>query len=318
MRVSLYTEEDAEAWDGLAADAPMATLLHTRRYLSYHGERFRDASLLLTDEKGRLAGLFPAAVDPNDEGRVVSHPGVTYGGVVHDGRLHGARMVEALEALRDHYAGRGFKTLRYKAVPHIYHQVPSADDLYALFRLGARRYRCDLSSAIDLERRPAPSERRRRGAKKATAAGVELREGAEFVGPLWRVLEENLARKHGTSPVHTAAEIERLHSLFPDEIVFVAALVGGRVEAGVVLFATPRVLHAQYIASSGAGQELCALDATFEHCIARARERRARFFDFGISNEDEGRRLNAGLHQFKTEFGAGGVAHEFYELDLGA
>ena len=50
--------------------------------------------------------------------------------------------------------------------------------------------------------------------------------------------------------------------------------------------------------------------------VAEARARGACYFDFGISNEDEGRVLNEGLYRFKYEFGAGSAVHEFYELDL--
>src|SRR5713101_8013590 len=148
MQLFPAADLDPVLHDEFVARAPMATLLHTRSYLSYHGERFRDVSVWLMDEKERLAGVFPAAIDPTDDKCVVSHPGVTYGGIVHVGRLRGERMIEALNALCRHYAQDGFETLRYKAVPYIYHRAPSNDDLYALFRLGARRYRCDLSSTI--------------------------------------------------------------------------------------------------------------------------------------------------------------------------
>jgi hypothetical protein len=307
---------DAEQHDALVARAPMGTFLHTRRFLSYHGDRFRDLSLAFLDEGERLIAVLPAAVDPGDERCVVSHPGATYGGIVHDGRLRGGRMIEAFEALRRHYADAGFERLRYKAVPHIYHRVPAGDDLYALFRLEARRYRCDLSCSIDLATGPAPTERRRRSLKKARKAGVEVRTGAELIAPLWRVLEENLAREHGAKPVHAEGEMRRLHALFPDAIEFVAGLVDEEVVAGVVLFVTPTVMHAQYICSSDAGYRVSALDAIFQHSIEAAQSRGARYFDFGTSNEREGRHLNEGLFQFKSEFGGGGVPHEYYELDL--
>ena len=72
----------------------------------------------------------------------------------------------------------------------------------------------------------------------------------------------------------------------------------------------------QYIASSEVGYTLCALDAIMENCINKAVEHGAKYFDFGASNENEGRRLNEGLYQFKCEFGGGGVAYEAYELNL--
>src|SRR4051812_28533721 len=139
MEVTAFTPDDAARWDELVARAPMATFLHTRRFLSYHGDRFEDASALVLDEQGELAGVLPAAIDPEDRQRVVSHPGATFGGLVHDGRLSGDRAQDALAAVCAHYAGRDLKVLRYGPVPHIYHRSPSADDVWALAELGAQR-----------------------------------------------------------------------------------------------------------------------------------------------------------------------------------
>lgn len=316
MQLSLYSETDATAWDDLVGRAPMATFLHTRRFLAYHRHQFQDLSLVLRDDRQHVTGLFPAAVDPAGPRRVVSHPGITFGGLLHADELHGERMLEALTAVRDFYAAQGFESLRYKAVPYIYQQAPSGDDLYALFRLGALRARCDLSCAIDLAHRRTASSRRKRGLKKALKQGVEVASGAEFIDRLWPVIEDNLERKLGGKPVHTAAEIKYLHELFPANIKFVVGLFAGELVAGITLFVSPAVARAQYIASSMVGYDVCALDAIFEHAIAAAQADGRRYFDFGTSNQNEGRDLSASLYQFKAEFGGGGVVHEFYDLDL--
>lgn len=294
----------------------MATFLHSRRFLSYHGDRFTDYSLLIRDSGSRLVGVVAAAVDPADDRRILSHPGITYGGVVHHGRLAGAAMIDAISYLREHYGRQGFKALRYKAVPTIYHQRPSADDEYALVNLGARLYRCDLSCAIDLATRGPRSERRRRGERRSVERGVELVASPQHMDALWPVLEENLATRYGVRPTHSVDEMRLLLSLFPESIEIVTAHLGGAVVAGVVLFKTRRVVHAQYIASSQEGRRVAALDALLENCIREATSSGARFFNFGISTEVNGRRLNAGLYKFKSEFGGGGVVHEFYELEL--
>jgi hypothetical protein len=318
VKVHPYTPAADEAWDALVARSTGGTFLHSRRFLSYHGARFRDVSLLLREGADRLSAVLPAAVDPGDPACVTSHPGITYGGLVHDGRLVGARMIAGLRAIAAHYAAQGFGALRYKVVPSIYHRTPSQDDLYALFRLGATCYRRDLSSAVDLAGEPRFSARRRRGARKARQAGVEVSEGIEWTEPLWPVLEENLAAEHQVRPVHSAGEIRQLHAWFPDDISVVVARAGGAVIAGVVLFWSERVCHAQYIATSPAGRAAAALDLLLQHCIDRARRLGRRFFDFGISTEQAGQVLNDGLYTFKAEFGGGGVAHDFYELALGA
>jgi lipid II:glycine glycyltransferase (peptidoglycan interpeptide bridge formation enzyme) len=63
-------------------------------------------------------------------------------------------------------------------------------------------------------------------------------------------------------------------------------------------------------------RKVSALDAVFDGAIIDANRAGVRYFDFGTSNEDEGAVLNEGLYRFKAEFGGGGVAHEFFELDL--
>ena len=289
----------------------------TRRYLSYHVDRFQDISLVIKDNKNKVVGLFPAAIYPANTLRVVSHPGLTYGGILHTGSLNGENMLLALVAVCVHYASLGMETLRYKSVPNIYHRIPSADDSYALFQLGATRYRCDLSCVIDLDNPTQPSQRRQRGLKKALKNGVQVKFGVEFAEQLWSVLEDNLKKKHGAKPVHTFEEIILIHSLFPENVEFAIALYNSQVVAGVVLFSTPTVLHTQYIASSATGYKLCALDAVIQSCINKAKSDRKRYFSFGTSNEEEGKYLNMGLYQFKSEFGASGLVHEFYEINLG-
>ncbi len=315
LSVRPYCTTDADAWDDFCAGALQSTLLHTRRFLSYHGDRFADRSLIIEDED-KCVGLFPAALNFGDATCVVSHPGITYGGVLHQGGLRGERMVAALAEICRHYRAQGQEKLTYKVVPSFYHRAPAQDDLYALCRLGAVRRRCDLSCTIDLQHRLSVSERRRRGLKKARKTGVEIVEGRQHLSALWEVLTENLARKYGVNPVHSLEEIVLLAGRFPDHIRCVCARLDGRVIAGVLLFITPTAQHAQYIASSDKGYEASALDLLFEYSIETAGDQGIRWFDFGISNENQGMALNDGLYRFKSEFGGGGAVHEFYELNL--
>lgn len=315
LSVRPYSTTDADAWDDFCAGALQSTLLHTRRFLSYHGNRFTDRSLIIEDED-KCVGLFPAALSPSDTTCVVSHPGITYGGVLHQGSLCGERMVAALTEICRYYRAQGKEKLTYKAVPSLYHRAPAQDDLYALFRLGAVRRRCDLSCTIDLQHRLPVSERRRRGLNKARKIGVEVVEGSQHLPALWEVLTENLARKHGVNPVHSLEEILLLAGRFPDHIRCVCARLDGRVIAGVLLFITPTAQHAQYIASSDKGYEVAALDLLFEYSIETAGDQGTLWFDFGISTENQGMVLNDGLFRFKSEFGGGGAVHEFYELNL--
>lgn len=315
LSVRPYSEKNSHEWDSFCIKANQATFLHTRRFLSYQGDRFTDCSLLI-EKDGCLVGVFPAAVHPQNARIVVSHPGVTYGGVIHAGELRGERMLDTMVVILEYFARQGFFQLIYKAVPSFYHLRPSQDDLYALFRLGAVRTRCDISSTIDLANRGKISERRRRGLKKALKHGVTITSETKFLPELWDVLSDNLERKHGATPVHTLAEMTELIDRFPENIHCICGTFKEQIVSGTLIFSTTTADHAQYIASSDRGYELSALDAVFDHCIGSAIRMGKRWFDFGISSESGGKILNEGLYGFKTEFGAGSFVHEFYEIDL--
>lgn len=316
MRIRPYHPVDDASWDAVISRSWNGTFLHTRKFLSYHGDRFTDVSVMVEDDKKGLLGVFPAALDPEDERTVVSHPGVTFGGIIHAGELQGGRMIEVLQGLVDYYRASGHDRLVYKAVPYIYHRVPSSDDSYALFRVEARRFRCDLSATIDLHDRQPLDKARRYCLRKATQLGLGVVRGGEFLPSMWAILEENLSSRHGVQPVHSLAEIQELQNRFSDEIECVAASLNGEVIAGVVLFHTSAVTHTQYIAANAKGRDTFAQDLLFDDCLTKAALLGRRYFDFGISNEQGGAVLNQGLYKFKTDFGGGGVVHEFYELKL--
>lgn len=314
--VRAYEPGRDAAWDDLVSRSCNGTFLHSRRFISHHGDRFRDRSLVIEDRRARIVGVFAAAEDPGDPRTVVSHPGLTYGGVVHDGSVRGASMIGVLEGVAAHYRELGYRRLRYKAIPPIYHSAPAQDDLYVLFRLGARRYRSDLAAAIDLANRGPVQQRRARSRRRAEAAGVRTEQDWKEIGAFWRILELNLSRRHGASPVHSLAEIQLLRERFPDEILLIAAKVGEVPVGGVVLFAAGPVLHMQYTATTDDGRAACATDLTMEHAIALGGQRGDRYFDFGTCTLDQGQTLDQDLYDFKASFGAAGVVYDHYELDL--
>src|SRR5204862_427473 len=83
----------------------------------------------------------------------------------------------------------------------------------------------------------------------AAKNGVEVSESSDFetfMGIEARVLAE----RHGARPVHTAAELTMLASRFPENIRLFAAHRAGRMIAGVVVYASGRVAHAQYIGAT--------------------------------------------------------------------
>lgn len=313
MKIVPYMPENAEVWDSFIKNCPMATFLHSRRFLSYHGERFNDVSLMFFDE-GKLRAVLPAAANADS---VISHSGATYGGIMHDGWLHGNRMLAALSLAATHYASGGFKKLHYKPVPFIFQQRVYQDDIYALFRLGAVRVRSDLSTAINL-RQPGRISSGRKGSRdKSRRAGVCMVDAKNDIGGVWNLIRDNLQRKHSLLPTHSAQELQLLAELFPKNIFFRAAKLHGEGDmlAAGVLFKCNNAIHTQYLAASESGRAVCALDGLIFGMIEELSSE-TEWFSFGVSTENGGQVLNQSLYEFKQRFGGSGVVHDFYVIEL--
>jgi hypothetical protein len=317
VEVRPYEPRDADAWDKLVRRSWNGTLLHTRRYVETFGARFADASLVVRDRGRGVVGVLPAARHVTDAAMAESHPALGYGGLVHDGSVRGPAMLAALEQVAERLFHDGFETLRYKATPAVYHSVPSGDDLYGLYRMGAGRSRCDLSSVVDLAGRPERARRRERSLAKAERAGLRVRYGAAELDAFWPVLTGRLAGKHDAEPLHTLEQLREVAALFPGEVDCVTARLGAETVAGVVRVRTGPVDHLQYIAASERGYEVSALDLLLERCLADASVARARYVSFGNSTLYGGRVFNENLYAFKSGFGAGSVVYEAYDLRLG-
>jgi hypothetical protein len=301
-----YTERDFDTWNRFVAESKNGTFLFHRDYMDYHRNRFADFSFLIFDEQGNLVALLPAN---GSGGELHSHGGLTYGGVISDSRMTTIRMVHLFENLLAHLASTGVGALHYKVVPRIYHKLPADEDQYALFLNGAELKRRDVLSVVSPGSAGPVQKRRSRGSDSATRAGVTVEE-SEDLAAFWAILEDNLRERYSRKPVHTLDEIELLRRRFPENIRLFVARANGRVAGGTLVYLSDQVAHAQYIASDRIGRELCVLDLLFLSLIEKLRG--PRYFDFGISTEAEGTRLNRGLIEYKEGFGARAVAHDHY------
>ena len=311
MKLQPYYPSLCRAWNDFVIRSKNATFMLHRNYMEYHSDRFKDCSLLVYDDKDRLIALFPA----NDEGEVVcSHRGLTYGGLLMDERMTLPLALRVFEALVEELRRHGFRKLIYKTIPTIYHTVPAEEDRYALFRLGAHLYRRDTLTVIDYRHRLKYQERRRRQIKKAMRKGLSVRRSNDLE-QFWQILTHNLLARYKVKPVHTIEEIRLLQSRFPDNIQLFASYIGEKMLAGAVAYVSRDVCHIQYNAASEEGKQCGALDIVLDFMIQHFADK-VRYFDFGISNEEEGRYLNTGLDEYKEGFGGRTVVHDFYELPL--
>lgn len=311
FEIRRYTEADKAAWDYFVAQSKNGTFLFFRNYMDYHADRFADFSLMFYLDDALFA-LLPA----NVEGTTFwSHRGLTYGGVIMSERTTAAKIQQLFSELNVFLREQGFRKVVYKPVPHIFHTIPSEEDLYSLFSVcQAHIIDRSISSTIDLSQPLKWNRDRRYGVNKAFNHGVRVGESIDWAG-FWQVLEFNLMKKYGSKPVHTLQEIQLLHSRFPENIRLFTAEKDGQVLGGTVIYSTTMVTHTQYISASMEGKQLRVIDALFDYILHDC-EWNTRYFDFGTSNEEDGRILVEQLIYQKEGFGGRGVCYDWYEWEV--
>lgn len=312
FEIKRYTAEDQATWDRFTMQSKQGTFLLQRAYMDYHHDRFADHSLMVF-RHGKLYALLPA----NKEGRTLySHQGLTYAGLLTTEKGSAEDICQLFVALKEYLREHGFDRLIYKPVPWIYHQLPAEEDLYALFQTGNPQIIArNIAAVIDLKHPLKWYNIRKSGAKKAKAAGIAV-EASDDYDAFWDILSTNLMNTYQARPVHSIEEIKQLHASFPKNIqLYVARKEDRTMLGGTLLYITPRVVHTQYISASEEGKKAHALDLLFEILIQDV-FKDYDYFDFGTSNEQQGKILNASLIYQKEGFGGRGVVYDTYEWEI--
>lgn len=318
MNIVLYTNQMASSWDAFVRESKNGTFLLERNFMDYHSDRFSDCSLMIYDETD-LIGLFPANYDQQTH-CVRSHDGLTYGGLIVGADVTTQQVLEMMHDLclwyMDYLQAR---RMIYKPIPYIYSDCASEEDLYALFRAGARLKARGVSSVVTMSNPLRMRKLRLRGAKKAIENELYIDRMGDsdwgVLGEYWELLTDVLAKNHNVTPVHTMAEMQLLMSRFPQQIKLFLVRKDESIVAGCLVFVMRHVAHIQYIAANEVGRELGALDLLFRHLI-NERYKQMSYLDFGISTERGGTYLNDGLIFQKEGFGARAVCYDTYELEL--
>ena len=310
--VRQYTASDKPAWDKFVSTAKNATFLFARDYMDYHSDRFTDHSLMVFKDL-ELVAVLPANLKA--DGTLISHEGLTFGGLVVACSATLENVLAYFYVVLRHLNQSGISKLIYKRIPGFYNTLPDDDVAYVLFMLDAKLQRRDCSATISQANRLPFRRGHKYLIKKATHHEVRMVQETSFQ-PFWeQVLTPQLATRYGAKPVHTLEEITRLASRFPEQIKQFSAYCGDEIVAGTTIYETPTVAHAQYGAVTEKGRQIGAQAFLFSSLIELYKNKH--FFDFGISNEHEGRVLNHGLLEWKEGFGARCYAHDFYEIVTG-
>ncbi len=298
-------------WDSFVDKSPYATFLFKRDFMTYHQDRFADASLMVYDQDTLIA-LVPA----NKEGSTFFvHQGLSYGSVILASAPDIKDLIGLLKSIFEFLQQAQFDLFYYKTMPEFYlaNPLPELDYLFCLMQPSETK--SQLYSVCELQQPYGFSRDRKQGIKRGEKYGLTIEESGDF-DFFWQVLlEPNLALKHHVKPTHTLEEIKHLKKIFPHNITLFLVKHQHQYVAGTVVFETPTVAHSQYIASDDARSMLGSLDF-LHHYLFKIRYAHKAYFDFGISSENKGTLFNYGLWYWKSGFGCRAFHQYFYHIPI--
>jgi hypothetical protein len=307
--VRLYTSEDYAIWNNFVSTAKNATFLFHRDFMEYHSDRFQDFSLLVFEED-KLVSILPA----NKVGDIVfSHQGLTYGGFIFDNKIKLGEVIAITKDVLAFLNSVDITTFQLKLIPSIYTDYFSEEIEYVMFLANAKLIRRDCLSVIDLTKPFVLAKTRKESIRRGEKNTLVIKEELKF-DLFWNeILIPNLAKKHNSKPVHTIDEISNLQQKFPNNIRHFNVYNNDKIVAGTTVFITDKVAHPQYISGNEKKNELGSLDLLYNYLITQVFKEK-NFFDFGISHEQSGKKINQGLLFWKETFGAKTTIQNFYEV----
>ncbi len=298
-------------WDQLVT-ASCSPFLFYRAYMDYHEDRFADYSALVYEGNVLVAAL-PCTI--SNDGLLVSHAGLTYGGLIKINGMKSNKIIEILNFLFTEYKKIGIRKVIYKVVPDFYNNFGSQSEGYALFVKGASFHSRGLSAGINLKLGEFPVKKIRDC--KNIVNGRMTMQSTDSFEELFREINKNLMGKYATKAVHSSDEMALLKSRFPNNIqLYELRDFEYGLCASAIVYEVCNVAHIQYMVLTETGMKYRSLDKLVHEIYGLYKSKGFDWLEFGVSTTDNAKNLNVSLARKKEEYGATPLCYDAYYLDL--
>ena len=305
MKIIKYSDTFFDLWDEFVKNSKNGTIFHTRKFLSYHKNKFVDESILIY-KKNKLIGLFPAI---EFENKIVSHRGSTYGGLIVGVKNSLKDSLNMWQLIKEYYQ----KEIEFRDSEYIFHKYPSREVIFSAKKAGFKEVYEELSTCLNLSRIKFT-----KGRKWAITKCKNLKivfDDNDYVS-YYEILKNNL-KKHNSTPTHTLEEMKLLKELLPQNYFLVTIYQDNKMIAGVwLVLATSWTAHTFYIAQNYNFSEYQPLSCVMKFIIEYLQKNSFKYLNFGISTENMGEIINEGLFEFKESFGGFGVSRFYYRMEI--
>jgi len=95
IEIKKYYTDNKTDWNNFIDSSKNGTFMLKRDYMEYHSDRFKDFSIMFY-EKNNLIAVMPASIHGKE---IISHGGLTYGGIISGLDMTTEKMLNIFESL---------------------------------------------------------------------------------------------------------------------------------------------------------------------------------------------------------------------------
>ncbi len=304
-------------WDELIKRSHNGTIFHERKFLSYHGKKFKNEEKYLSCCKGEsTVALLSLTISLEKNFKTAKSPyGGSYGGVIFLKNPTYQYSTNIICSLKEWLKKNKIKNITLISPPDIFSEGGySGTQSFCFLEQGFLLENRDVSSVVNLQ---SPSlkitTRAKNMIQKAKKNGVKIYHKSDLE-TLWPILLKNY-KKFSTKPTHSKIELQKLIDLYPENIQITTAKLEEKTIAGVVEIKCNKFVQSSfYLCQTSEGRKNQALSLLIFNRLKTAKENLFKFYDFGTSTHKMKARENIFL--FKESFGAIGVLRETLKLEL--
>lgn len=302
-------------WDEFVeSESVNGTLFHCLKFLTYHGQRFKDNQrYLMFFKDDRLLAVMPIGIFEEGSNRIVKSPfGASFGGLVYRDDLKIGECEQIICLLKEFFKENGVAIARITLSPQIY--ARACHDVFEFFlqKHGAVCHNSEVCSYLTLS--DDFSERfaghARRNYMKAKRAGLVF-ETTTDVDTVYDIIYQNRKEKFGVEPTHSLSEMKWLVTHLPGYFdLFLVRDQEKPVASLFVMRCCAQCVYAFYWAHRQEAQELRPVNFLFYNAIEFYRQQKVCYLDLGPQTLNQ--ELFDGVIRFKESIGGRGVLRRTY------
>lgn len=241
LTIKKYKENDLNAWEDFVwFHSINGTIYHTRKFLSYHKDRFIDSSIMIYD-KTKLIAVFPCC-EINKE--YYSHKGSTCGGIVILKKYYELeKLTKIIDAIYSHYDAN----LHIKLSESIYFKYNTTNELLIFVLSQNCKNNKDISLYFNINANEKiidsfpKNDNKRLLLKYINKHDKEMlfhvsNETDDYI-MYYKLLEQFLKKKNNVSPLHSEDEFISLKNILHEkQFLFLSKDNNGDILSGALIF----------------------------------------------------------------------------------